>query len=199
MKGRMQRRAFTLIELLVVIAIIAILIGLLVPAVQKIRDASARTQCLNNLKQNNLAALHYESSYKRLPPGALISPNAQTQGYTLGPPNAGPYTGVLAFLLPYVEQQAVYDALNKLSNPKAGYNNPGDVFRFDTTAGAWAYSFPPYDYQTKGAVPSGGPNGTGIPPICNTRIATFVCPSDNAQDLSIKTDGSEYGVIDAYF
>src|SRR5215813_3042765 len=98
-----HRQAFTLIELLVVIAIIAILIGLLVPAVQKVRDASARTQCLNNLKQISLAALNYESTYKRLPPGALISANAQTQGYTQGPPNAGPYTGVLAFLLPYVE------------------------------------------------------------------------------------------------
>ena len=93
--------AFTLIELLVVIAIIAILIGLLVPAVQKVREAAARTQCVNNLKQLSLSVHNYDSTYKTLP--ALTS--------STGAPRYGNYQGgILITLLPYVEQQALFNA-----------------------------------------------------------------------------------------
>ncbi len=92
-----NRRGFTLIELLVVIAIIAILIGLLLPAVQKVREAAARTQCQNNMKQLGLAAANYESSYGKIPPSTY----ADLPGLN---PLAWEIHSFVPFLLPYIEQ-----------------------------------------------------------------------------------------------
>lgn len=93
----MHRRAFTLIELLVVIAIIAVLIALLVPAVQKVREAAARTQCINNLKQLGLALHNYESANKAYPV-SMYAPVGTTFGT-----NNGSWS-VHGRLLPYIEQ-----------------------------------------------------------------------------------------------
>ena len=99
-----KHRAFTLIELLVVIAIIAILIGLLLPAVQKVREAASRMKCSNNLKQMGLAAHNYESANGTLPPG---------QGKVPLPANdSGSRPSVQATILPYLEQANKFNQFN---------------------------------------------------------------------------------------
>jgi prepilin-type N-terminal cleavage/methylation domain-containing protein len=107
-RTRVGKYAFTLIELLVVIAIIAVLIGLLVPAVQKVREAAARTQCSNNLRQLGLSVHDYASAYNGKIPGAWFPDSGGgTFGTNFG--TGGP-TGTMFFaLLPFVEQDNVYN------------------------------------------------------------------------------------------
>src|SRR5262245_47907473 len=149
------RPGFTLIELLVVIAIIAVLIGLLLAAVQQAREAAARTQCANNLHQLGLAAHNYEQTFGSLPPGYLGTyPNLVAPvGDQFAPSNPYPaqFVGVLAYLLPYVEQGNLYQTM--LQGMPADFLSTTSVY-----SPWWAYD------STW--------NAAQVP------VKTFLCPSD---------------------
>ena len=162
-----RRSGFTLIELLVVIAIIAVLIGLLLPAVQKVREAANRTTCANNLKQFGLAMHMYEQNRGRLPPGMNIPISSSSASgavwttdapYEAGlinqPPEGNIFASWYELIMPYLEQGNLY---NRLDLTQRDYGNCGSP----TSVGA-------------------------------TFVKNFVCPSDYVPQQVVSYDGEYY-------
>jgi prepilin-type N-terminal cleavage/methylation domain-containing protein len=197
-----KRRAFTLIELLVVIAIIAVLIGLLLPAIQKVREAANRASCGNNLHQLAIAAHNYQSTYGYFPSSNMIPPTTSQGGFT--PPNV--FSGIwldprfnplpwgthgwAAQILPFVEGDNVYNQIN--------FNYPAYTPDFEEYNG---------DPRSKSAVTNkgvnagtpGSPPGLGYGDLVNQFAATnmpkvFVCPSARRANPGNQNSQKDYGI-----
>ncbi|MCE9565280.1 MAG: DUF1559 domain-containing protein [Planctomycetes bacterium] len=165
-----RNRGFTLIELLVVIAIIAILIGLLLPAVQKVREAAARTQCMNNLKQIGIALHAYHDANGFLPPGMARFSYTDQYGVSSGQYNA---TFWSYFILPYVEQTPLYNSIPFVQFPdwtKGAYlaaaqttlkvyrcPSSTDLPAYTTTSGGTITNRVPINYALNGSGSIGNP------------------------------------------
>ncbi len=162
---RVRRSAFTLIELLVVIAIIGILIALLLPAVQKIREAAARMSCSNNLKQLGLAAHNYQGVFNQLPPGANLNS-----------------VGCVELLLPYLEQDNLYNVFS--------FPNHGNTAVYVSTPNLNWFSDPwdrPPSTGTDTLPPCPNPSGQWG---CQGEVKILQCPSapDPGQNVTALLD-----------
>jgi prepilin-type processing-associated H-X9-DG protein len=160
-QGPGRRSAFTLIELLVIIAIIAVLVGLLVPAVQKAREAAARIQCTNNLKQIGLALHNYHDAAKSFPPGYLSGVDGAGN-------DTGPGWGWAAFILPQMEQQNLSNAVRFDQPIEAPVNSGVRVMPLKS------YLCPSDNPQPTWTASQLDPLGNPVAAICDVASANYI-------------------------
>ncbi len=179
-----ERKGFTLIELLVVIGIIALLIALLVPAVQRVREAAAVAQCQSNLKQMGVAMHHFHDTYRTLPPYFGAYPTSGSSNTAAASNVPAPWGGWFLFLLPYIEQGPLYDQINQ-DIGASGYNRyvlvggvpgPPTTTTVTTTLNGVTYTTTVTSATVTGGVPQY--HGLYLPQAQQAVYAVARCPTD---------------------